>query len=135
MLENQDRNYRNRNIYFLSDSHAAIRALSNNQIISKLACDCQQPLTQLAEYNRVNVRFEVFMVLIMKNGVFWDVTLCGSCKKIVTANVVPSSPILVTLMVEALCSSKISVLTRATRHNIPEDGILHNRVKHMAATS
>jgi hypothetical protein len=26
------------------------------------------------------VRFEVFAALTMKNGVFWDVTPCGSCK-------------------------------------------------------
>jgi hypothetical protein len=32
---------------------------------------------------------------------------------LVTANVVPSSSILVTLMMEALCSSETSVLTRA----------------------
>jgi hypothetical protein len=52
------------------------------------------------------------------------VYLCSVHWLLVTANVVPCSPILVTLMTEALHSSETSVLTRSVQHNISEDGIL-----------
>jgi hypothetical protein len=41
-----------------------------------------------------------------------------------TANVVPSSPIHITLVMEAIRSFETSVLKRATQRHIPEDGII-----------
>jgi hypothetical protein len=51
---------------------------------------------------------------------------CVSAQLPVTANVVPSPPILVTLTIEGVYSSGTSTLTRTTRRNIPKDGILHS---------
>jgi hypothetical protein len=66
---------------------------------------------------------------------------------LVTANALPSLPILVTLMTEALNSSETSILIIGTRRNIPEDSILQfissaeiqtrgiPNLRHLAATS
>jgi hypothetical protein len=89
------------------------------------------------------------MVATTKNAVFWDVMPCGFCQNrrfggtyclyhkgdknqqdilflhsvqrlIVTVDI-PSSQIIVTLL-----ATEMSVLTRTTWHNIPEDSILHH---------
>jgi hypothetical protein len=72
------------------------------------------------------VRVEVLMAVTTMNVVLWDVTPCDSSqllRLLVTANAVPSSLILDTLMIVALRSSCSSLLTRATRRHIPEDEV------------
>jgi hypothetical protein len=52
--------------------------------------------------------------------------LCSVLRLLVTANVGSSSPIIVTMMMEEQRPFETTVLTRATRHNIPENGFLHS---------
>jgi hypothetical protein len=91
------------------------------------------------------IRIEVYVVVTMKNAIFWDVTLCSSYKNCrfeecmasisrvkrtsdlgtVLALARNSSTLRrSTLMIEAIRFPETSVLTRATWHHILEDGIL-----------
>jgi hypothetical protein len=77
-------------------------------------CDTGDFLPIAADVNN-DPMFEVFTAVTMKNAVFLDVTPCGSCKnrrsgESSACKLVPSTPIVVTLMMETLRSSATSVL-------------------------
>jgi hypothetical protein len=68
------------------------------------------------------------IIRVTRIGELGTTFLRSVLRLLVTDNVVPNSQILFTLMMEAIRSDEAAVLTRATRHNIPED-ILHSHCR------
>jgi hypothetical protein len=50
------------------------------EIIDSVSTQCASKKSPRCEEIFLDIRFEVFTAVTVKNGVFWDVMLCGSCK-------------------------------------------------------
>jgi ribonuclease HI len=77
-MENLDKGYISRNIYILSDSRAAIKALDIFQISSKLVWDCHQSLVKLAEHNRLQLVWVLGHMRIDRNEIADQLARQGS---------------------------------------------------------
>jgi hypothetical protein len=79
-----------------------------------MLCDCSicnMLISPLTYHKEIQMDYVVFLRIVLR--------------LLVTADVVPRSPILVILMMEDIRSSETSALTIATRRHIPKDCILH----------
>jgi hypothetical protein len=61
--ENLHADYKNSNIYIISDSQTAIIAFGKHQITSKLVWDCPQSLIQLDKHNKSSTDMRILLVI------------------------------------------------------------------------
>jgi hypothetical protein len=78
------------------------------------------------ERTKVSEEYVASIIRVAKIGELGTALTVTSNRSTLPANVFPTSPILVTLMMEGIRSCKLSVLTGYTRHHIPGDDILHS---------
>jgi hypothetical protein len=92
----------------------------------------------------VSEEYSIFIITLTKIGdVGTMLAVTGNRRMLrsvhwmlVAANIVSRLLLLVTLLMKAVCSSATLVLTRATLHNIQENGILHsNRHENLKCSS
>jgi hypothetical protein len=77
----------------------------------------------------VSEEFCASIIRVTRIGEVGTFLLRSSMRRLlITAKVVPNSPILVPLMMEATHTSETSVHTRATWRHISEDGIIYTRI-------
>jgi hypothetical protein len=67
-------------VYFKNHGERGTVKLKDYDKNRKEAGSTPNQVTECHQFNHILVRFEVFTAVTMKNGVFWVVTPCGSCK-------------------------------------------------------
>jgi hypothetical protein len=114
-------------------NRARFRSVQNRSLILYAAFQCHIFVRFLTWYFTGNISILSSCNLIsnfkdwrlLKNAV----VILGSVRRLLDTVNVPNSPIIITHMKKALRSSETSLLTRATRHNNLEYGILHSYLR------